>query len=64
MLYDAAALEPISYYVLGLPMPPAERFPLSRRRAGFRGIKMQQANHQRLRLADLAALLFPGVTGS
>lgn len=64
MLYDPAALEPISYYVLGLPMPPAERFPPSRKRAGFRGVKMQQANHQRLSLAELAALLFPGVTGA
>lgn len=64
MLYDAVALEPISCYVLGLPLPPAERFPMSRKRAGFRGVKMQQANHQRPSLAALAALLFPGVTGA
>lgn len=63
MLYDAAVLEPISYYVLGFPMPPVDRFPLSKKRAGFRGVKMQQANHQRLNLGEIAALLFPGVAG-
>jgi hypothetical protein len=56
-------VEPISYYVLGLPMPPIESFPQSKKRVGFRGVKMQQANHQRLSLGELAALLFPGMTG-
>jgi hypothetical protein len=63
MLYDPAVLEPICYYVLGFPMPPVERFSLSKKMAGFRGVKMQQANHQRLSLEALAALLFPMVTG-
>lgn len=61
MLYDAAVLEPISYYVLGFPMPPIEEFPESKKRLGFRSVRMQKATHQRLSLGELAALLFPGV---
>ena len=58
MLYDPSKLEPTSYYVLGFPMPPIENFPSSER-GGFRKVKMQRSNHQRLSLGQLAALLFP-----
>lgn len=58
MLYDPSKLEPTSYYLLGLPMPPMDGFRHSER-AGFRKVKMQQANHPRLSLENLAALLFP-----
>lgn len=58
MLYDQAKLEPTSYYVLGLPMPPIEQFRPSDR-AGFRKVKMQQANHPHLSLEKLVNLLFP-----
>jgi hypothetical protein len=57
-LYDAATLEPSSYYVLGFPMPDLHTFSRGSR-IGYRGVKMQQANHRRLRLQQLAQLLFP-----
>lgn len=58
MLYDPSKLEPTSYYLLGFPMPQMDGFHESER-AGFRKVKMQQANHPRLSLENLAALLFP-----
>ncbi len=58
MLYDPSKLEPTSYYLLGLPMPPMGGFRQSER-VGFRKVKMQQANHPRLSLESLSALLFP-----
>ena len=58
MLYDPSKLEPTSYYLIGLPMPSMESFRQAER-AGFRKVKMQQANHPRLSLENLAALLFP-----
>jgi len=58
MLYDAATLDPISYYLLGFPMPYTERFGQSNR-SGYRNVKMQQANHAPLGLPELAAILFP-----
>ena len=60
MLYDAITLEPKSYYALGMPMPAIDQFRPSDR-AGFRRVKMQQANHPRLSLPALAALLFPAI---
>lgn len=59
MLYDPSKLEPTSYYLLGFPMPPMEGFGHAKR-AGFRKVKMQQANHPHLSLEKLAFLLFPG----
>src|SRR6266404_2781973 len=62
MLYDASTIEPTSYYMLGQPLTPMDKFPESER-PGFRKVKMQQANHARISLSELAALLFP-VTGA
>jgi len=59
MLYDPAKLEPMSYYLLGLPMPPIEDFKPSSRH-GYRRVKMQESNHLRLSIAELAQVLFPG----
>jgi hypothetical protein len=58
MLYDASNLEPLSYFVLGFPMPAIEGFGLSAR-SGYRIVRMRQANHRRLTLIELAELLFP-----
>lgn len=57
MLYDATTLEPLSYFVLGFPMPPLEDFKASVRR-GYRIVRMRQANHPRLTLPKVAELLF------
>ena len=61
MLYDAAKIEPLRYYVLGLPMPPIENFPCANR-PGYRMVKMRRANHYPLDLAGLASLLFPAAS--
>lgn len=60
MLYDAASLEPTSYYVFGQPMPDINAFNPSRR-AGYRGVRMRDANYRELSIAALADLLFPAV---
>jgi hypothetical protein len=58
MLYEPTTLEPSSYFLLGFPMLPIESFMVSER-PGYRKVRMRQANHHRLSLAELAELLFP-----
>ena len=58
MLYDAALLEPTSYYLLGFPMPNMELFSPATR-AARRKVKMQQATHKRQSLKQLTDILFP-----
>jgi hypothetical protein len=57
MLYSQETLEPASYYLLGSPLPPLDRFPASDRR-GFRKVKMQQANHIGIQIPEISRLLF------
>ncbi len=57
MLYSQENLEPASYYFLGSPLPPLDRFPVSDR-PGFRKVKMQQANHKRIQIPEISRLLF------
>ena len=58
MRYDPTSLEPTSYNLFGLPMPSIGGYPKSDR-AGFRMVKMQQANHRNLSIAALAKMMFP-----
>lgn len=60
MLYDSATLEPISYYVLGAPLPPRDTFPPASRN-GFRAVKMNQATHRKLSIEQVADILFPSI---
>lgn len=58
MLYDPSNLEPMSYYVLGAPLPPMDDF-YPAKRVGYRSVRMNKAVHKRLSLEQLTQLLFP-----
>jgi hypothetical protein len=57
MRYDPTSLEPTSYNLFGLPLPPMGDYKLADR-SGFRMVKMQQANHRNLSIANLAKVMF------
>jgi hypothetical protein len=61
ILYSQSNLEPLSYYLLGFPMPSIEHFKQSKRQ-GYVVARMRQANYPKLSLAQLAGILFPTTT--
>jgi hypothetical protein len=58
IIYDAASMKPLDYYLLGCPLPSIDTFRDSDR-AGFRKAWTRNANHKRLTLSQLAGILFP-----
>jgi hypothetical protein len=59
MIYDPNTLEPISYYLLGCPLPPLASFRSSPKREGYRKLWTRNANHSKMSLKQLATVLFP-----
>lgn len=58
IFYDPAKLEPTSYFLLGIPLPPMSEF-TAPARSGFRSVPARRANHRSLTLVGVADLLFP-----
>jgi hypothetical protein len=56
--YNQVTIEPVSYHMLGDPLPDLDKFRCSKKRRGFRSVRMSQANHRNLDLPALAELLF------
>ena len=58
VLYSQTTLQPTGYYLFGFPVPALDTFSPADR-LGYRNVKMQSANHQRLSIGQLADVLFP-----
>jgi hypothetical protein len=59
MIYNPNTLEPISYYLLGCPLPPLTTFRVSPDKKGYRKLWTRNATHRDISVQELAVLLFP-----
>lgn len=59
MIYDSKTLDPLSYYLLGCPLPPLSSFRVSPQKKGYRKLWTRNANHGNISLKQLAGALFP-----
>ena len=59
MIYDPDSLEPLSYYLLGCPLPPLTDYRAWPGRTGYRKLWTRNAKHKNVSIQELAKLLFP-----